>query len=454
MKTRILIIGDAGVPTGFERVVRGVADHLFARGDYDITIRGIGYYTSKKSFHNYPYTVKPWGGEHGDALGTTNMAGWVAEDRPELIFYIQDLWNITNYAAYKPREIPSVCYFPVDAPNLKPTYGLGLGAMSAAAAYTRFGAMEAASSVRKVMDHIFDAHDFQKSDKIGWSVLPKEEMQLHVHFDRLARYQNPSNWDVIPHGMERGVFEPRDKRRARELFQLPKDAKIVSNINTNQFRKRQDLTIRAFRQLLDLEPRAFLVMHCANGDREGWDLYDLVDYFGVPKDRVACIHYAKPRLSDDELCWLYNAADVNINTGGGEGWGLTGMESAACGVPQCVPDWSATREIWTGSAVLFPIANFRTEPKYLNTMHAEIDVVAAAQMMAAVLSDKALAKKLSDKAYQKAAEQLSWDEVGARFHTLFTKALAEPQLVSRSKPDLIALREPNVHSELVNRPVW
>jgi glycosyltransferase involved in cell wall biosynthesis len=447
------MVGDAGVPTGFERVVRGIADHLFARGDYDITVRGVGYHTAEESFHKYPYTVKPWGGAHGDPLGVRNTPEWLTEDRPELLFFVQDLWNITNYTSYKPREIPSVCYFPVDAPNLKPTYGLGLGAMAAAAAYTKFGAMEAASSVRKVADQIFEAHEHLTTEKLGWSVLPKDEMKLHVHFDRIARYQNPSAWDIIPHGMEKGRFEPRDKAEARRLFQLPLDAKIVSNINTNQFRKRQDLTIRAFKLLLALEPEAFLVLHCAGGDRDGWDLYDLVDYFGVPKDRVACIHYAKKNLTDDELCWLYNTADININTGGGEGWGLTAMESAACGVPQFVPDWSACRELWTGSGVLFPIDNFRAEPRYLNTMHAEIDIVAASELMADVLNNKEWHATLASRAYDKAALQLSWDEVGARFHTLFEKALTEPELIPLSKSDLIDRREPGVESELTNVPV-
>lgn len=455
---RLLIVGDAGAPTGFERVVRGIAEYLHTAGTYAVTVRGIGYTRAAEAALTYPWTVKPWGGQAGDPLGVTQVPRWLEEDRPDQVLFVQDLWNIANYAARLPRDFPATCYFPVDTPNLKPTYGLGLGAMRTAATYTRFGATEAAASVRRVTDQILQAnagHEGVRRGELTWATLPKGEMELHIRFDRMARYQNPDAWDVVPHGLDRGLFEPRDQATARAKFGIPADAFVVLNVNTNQFRKRLDLTVRAFRALLWQVPEAFLVLHCAGGDRDGWDLYDLVDYYGIPKDRVACVHYASPRLPNEDLCWLYNTADVQINTAGGEGWGLTSFEGAACGVPQAVPDWSATRELWRDHGYLIPVANYRTEPKYLNTMHAEIDVPALVSWLVDMAWSPARCRAAGSRAFDFAQGQPTWDEVGAQMAAVLARAAAEPPTAGLTAQALLAARAPQtLTSELATRPLW
>lgn len=452
MKTRLLIVGDAGCNTGFERVVRGIATHLLGTGMYDITVRAIGLHAMEKATRPYPYTIKPWGGTQDDPLGITQFKRWLQEDKPELVFIVNDLWEITNYLAHKPKELPAVVYFPVDTPNMKPMFCVGLGAATHAATYTEFAATEAAAGIRRMVDMIFASQPADSpvhTGPLGWMSLPKPPMNLHARPDRLARFQNLQGYSIIPHGMERGVFEPRDKRQARELIGVPQDAFVVSNVNANQFRKRQDLTIRAFKKLVDKVPEAFLLLHSAGGDRGGWDLLDLANYFEVPSDRVACVHYAKDNLTDDELVWLYNCADVQINTAGGEGWGLTSFEGAACGVPQLVPDWAATGELWKDYGILLPVQDFRVEAKRgLNTIHGEIDVNEAAFWLQTFATNPELRTTYSQRALEQAARQTTWDEVGAAFHQILQSALHEPELRPMTKADIYSAREGVVKSAL------
>lgn len=454
MKTRVLVVGDAGYPTGFERVVTGIAGWLHRTGNYEVIVRGTSYVEGKGK--SYPWKVKPCGGVSDDPLGVLAVTKWLEEDRPDVTVLVNDLWNITNYLSYFPKDAKTVAYFPVDTPNLKNIYCLGLGAVSRAVAYTRFGAMEAAAGVRDALDLVFQSYKDNKgvlSGGLEWMELPKDGMLLQARFDRFMRYQNPSEWTIIPHGMDLSVFGPRDKSKARELFGLPKDAFVVLNVNTNQFRKRQDLTLRAFKVLLERVPNAVLVFHCHGGDRQGWDLRQMALYLEIPPDRVYCVHHVRKSLSDSELCWLYNTADVQINTAGGEGYGLTSFEGAACGVPQLVPDWSATRELWKDHGILLPVANYRAEPKYLNTLHAEIDVEAAASVLAGIAESRAEWSKYSELALDLAASQWSWDQVGAAFEEQIQMALREPDAKRVTYAELGASREPGVQSELRGKPL-
>lgn len=453
-KPRLLIIGDQGVNTGFERVVRGITQHLYELGEYDITVRGLSFFDQAHSVREYPWLVKPWGGQKDDPCGVTNFTSWIKEDKPDVILIVQDLWNVTNYLSYKPREIPAVVYFPVDTPNLKPMFCVGLAAASEVVTYTHFGAQEAASGMRRMADMIFRTRVDEEFDTIPlvWSALPKGPMELHLRWDRFARFQNLKSWNIVPHGLEAGVFEKRDKVAAREFIGIPQDAFVVLNVNTNQFRKRLDLTLRAFKLLVDKVPEAFMVFHCAGGDEDGWDILDLAEYLGIPSDRIACVHYAVPKLTDDQLCWLYNCADVQINTAGGEGWGLTSFEGAACGVPQMVPNWSATRELWGSNAIQLKVDNYRVYERQLNTCHAEIDVVDAAKALIMFARNPDIRTTYSERALKVVADQKSWDEVGAAFHKIIQNALKEPEAKTVTKLEIIAGRDPDVKSELAGKP--
>lgn len=450
--TRVLVAGDAGVNTGFERVVRGISDHLFASG-WDVRVHGISY-TAESTERRYPYPVFPISTDPvRDPMGIDDIAGCVTEERPDVVLLIQDVWNIGGWLRGIPAELPVVGYFPVDGPNLKGvTCAPVAGRLSEGVTYTNFGAIEAAAGVRHGTDELFRLAATRTPAALTAPVVTMRNGRGDfLRMDRLARYQNPLGWRVIPHGLDRGCFGARDQGAARRAFGIPTTAFVVLNVGTNQIRKRLDLTLRVFAAFQRQRPDAFLVVHCQGGDREGWDLVQLADYLRIPTDRIRFIHQTSPNLTDESLCQLYNTADVQINTGGGEGWGLTAFEGALCGVPQVVPDWSATRELWGRTGGLIPIADVRVEPGFQNQHHAVIDVPAAARLLTTIYDSQEIRTTYREHAVAIATTQPTWADVGARFETVLTQALSEPRATAMPYSELVAERTPGVVSECDGR---
>lgn len=452
---RVLMVADGGWPSGFERVARGIGTHLQSTGRFDVVHRALGYGPDGKNrVAPYPYEIKSALQRAEDPLAVTQMPKWIKEDKPDVILMIQDIWNQTNYLGYVQRDLPTVGYYPVDTPNIKWSYAMGAASLTEAVPYTRFGAHETAIGVRDLVDVVLASYERQgvsMDQQATWMTLPKDDMELHLRVDRLMARQNTDEFRPIPHGVDSAKFFPMDKAECRQAWNFPENAFIVLNVNTNQFRKRQDISIRAFAKLAEEIPDALLVFHCMGGkDKDGWDLAQLARLYGI-QDRVICTHWSYPEVTDEQLRMLYNAADIQINTGGGEGWGLTSIEGGLCGVPQLVPDWSATREIWADSGVLLPVSDYRFEPKYINTAHAILDVNGTAAAMISLAEERDAAAVVGARCRQVALALPSWDEVGAAFAERIDSALltagtdAPPIRLS----DIKHARRDHLHSELL-----
>jgi glycosyltransferase involved in cell wall biosynthesis len=450
-KIRLLAVGDAGRPTGFEKIMRHVVRYLNDTGKYDIVIRGIGY-SEQTAVRSYPVPVKPASMEWEDPCGVFEFSNWIEEDKPDALFLINDLWNLAGYMTFKPPLLPTIAYFPVDCPNVQWSNALALSGVSEAVSYTKFGATETAIGVRDAVDIFAERVSTDHNAKLEWFQLPKFGRMISGRMDRLQRYQNVANYNIIPHGLETNIFKPMDKAKCRRRFGVPEDRFVISNVGTNQFRKRIDLTLRVFAKLRQTVPDAFLLLHCAGTTQhslDGWNLGQLVRAYGLT-GHVMLSHERHGEVSDQQLCMLYNCADVNINTGGGEGWGLCTMESAACGVPQVVPDWSATRELWTGNGMLLPVIDYRLEPKQvLNTAHAVIDVEESARLVASMV-DPAVRQQYADLALAFAAKQLSWERVGEAFDQIIQNAFTELPPAEVSLREMMDARNGELKSEITD----
>ena len=450
---RILAIGDAGSPTGFERVLRKNMDYLLSTGKYDISVGGIGYDGSPDMEYNYK--VYPM---HGDYLGYSNLETLIKKTKADVVWTVQDLWNIAHAVRYRPVEIPMVGYFPVDTPNMKWSYAMATGGLAAPVAYTNFGARETAAGVRDAIDLLVEGLDLKQLDreqKRQWISLPHpgDTHKLNLRLDYLAKWQNPESWNVVPHGVDRKQFYMEDKLACRKAFGIDEDAFIVGCASTNQFRKRQDLVIRAFAILAEKVPEARLVLWCWKSDERGWDLQQLARYYGV-FDKTYFVHDQTEELTEQELNQLYNCMDVHINLSGGEGWGLTSVETAQCGVAQMVPDWSATREIWKDYAYLVPVVDYRAEPKFLNTLHACCDVKAAGAWLIKLAKDRDFCRAQGDLAKSRVDLLPTWDETGKAFDRIITNVVSNNLApLPHSFDEILKLRKGEVDSEFWKRPL-
>jgi len=159
--------------------------------------------------------------------------------------------------------------------------------------------------------------------------------------------------DVLLHGFQPSMFFPMPKELARRQLQLPNDIFLFMNLNRNQPRKRYDILIMAFVELVVKYPTKplYLLCVCDKGDKGGWWLFELfqrelqmrgvsIEMFG---NRLI-ITSQNMAFKDEEINLFYNAADVGISTADGEGFGLCQFEQMGVGVPQIVPDIGGFKE--------------------------------------------------------------------------------------------------------------
>jgi len=162
--------------------------------------------------------------------------------------------------------------------------------------------------------------------------------------------------DILNHGFQSNAVFPMPKELARKQLQLPNDIFLFMNLNRNQPRKRYDILIMAFVELVVKYPTRpiYLLCVCDKGDKGGWSLFELfqrelkmrevsLDLYG---NRLI-ITSQNMSFRDEEINLFYNAADVGISTPEGEGWGLCQFEQMGVGVPQVIPDVGGFKEYCT-----------------------------------------------------------------------------------------------------------
>jgi glycosyltransferase involved in cell wall biosynthesis len=152
--------------------------------------------------------------------------------------------------------------------------------------------------------------------------------------------------DVLLHGFDSETVFPLPKELARKAASLPQDIFLFLNLNRNQPRKRHDILIMAFVELIVKNPTKplYLLCVCDRGERGGWWLFELfsreLKLRGVDLEPYAnrlIITAQNMNFRDEDINMFYNAADVGITTADGEGWGLCQFEQMGVGIPQVVP---------------------------------------------------------------------------------------------------------------------
>ena len=158
--------------------------------------------------------------------------------------------------------------------------------------------------------------------------------------------------DVLAHGIDSCVRHiPR--REARAALKVPDDVFLFFSANRNQPRKRLDLLVMAFVELIVKHPQRqlFLMCLCDKGDKGGYPLFDIfareLALRGVNPEHFAnrlMVTARDQRFTDEEMNIFYSAADVGVSCAEGEGFGLCAFEQMSLGIPQVLSDVVGHRE--------------------------------------------------------------------------------------------------------------
>jgi len=149
----------------------------------------------------------------------------------------------------------------------------------------------------------------------------------------------------LQHGFDPYVHYPIPKKLARQHFGLKADDYIIMNLNRNQPRKRWDVCLTAFAEVVSRhldEPIKLLIATALTG---AWSLIEVYERelkkrgITLEEGMKHIIVIDNPQqLSDEDVNILYNVANLGINTCDGEGFGLCNFQQAAIGIPQVVPE--------------------------------------------------------------------------------------------------------------------
>jgi len=174
---------------------------------------------------------------------------------------------------------------------------------------------------------------------------------------------------VIEHAVDSTIFSNlllTQRAALRKNVGLPTEAIVFLNANRNSQRKRQDLTIMGFVELMRRHQDKPLWLLMVTGvDPQKGAYYDIQRIFtdqlaragldlNVYGKRMAIIDTAPPNVVNDEgINQIYNMCDIGINTSDGEGFGLCQLEHLYTGAPQIVTDVGAYRSFLPASTTTF-----------------------------------------------------------------------------------------------------
>lgn len=146
-------------------------------------------------------------------------------------------------------------------------------------------------------------------------VLSKQFENIIKNSPLLNRYKHT----LIPNGIDTGIFRPIDKRAARDILNLPQDAKFIlfGAVNTDDYYKGYDLLQAALKKIYTPNTRC-LVFGYSTAKKGNNHLQ--THYLGYIHDQIS-------------LAIIYSAADVFVCPSRAESFSNTTLEALACGVP-------------------------------------------------------------------------------------------------------------------------
>ncbi|MFW5972955.1 MAG: glycosyltransferase, partial [Bacteroidota bacterium] len=218
---------------------------------------------------------------------------------------------------------------------------------------------------------------------------------------------------MIPCGFDPDELWPVEQAAARETLGIPRTDRVVLHLGRMVPRKGVENVIRAFalyRRSSDVPSRLLI----AGGESDAPDprltpeigrLQQIAENEGVDGSVVFV-----GRRRRQELRYWYSAADVFVTTPWYEPFGITPLESMACGTPVI-----GSRVGGIQYSVLDGVTGYLVPPN---------DAQALAQRLETIFSDPALRRTLGRKAIERANAKFTWEGVTRQIVALYEGVLA------------------------------
>lgn len=215
--------------------------------------------------------------------------------------------------------------------------------------------------------------------------------------------------EVVPPGVDHGLFVPGDRHAARRALGLDASAPLLLVVGRIQPLKGADLAVRC---LAELDPDVGLLVvggpSGSDGESEVRGLHALVAELGL-EQRVRFV----PPQPHDRLTAYYQAADVCLVPSRTESFGLVALEAAACGTPVVAAGVGGLRSVVDDGQT-----GFLVEGRHARDYAAPVDLL---------LSDRELARAMGTSAIARASRYM-WSIAAARLRRLYGDLAARAPL--------------------------
>lgn len=225
------------------------------------------------------------------------------------------------------------------------------------------------------------------------------------------------------HGFNKMSHFPIPKSIVRPFFGVKQEDFVVINLNRNTPRKRWDICMAAFAEVVAKKPNDPIKLAIATGVVGAWNLVEIYETelkkWKVPRDEglARLILIENPQsLSDDVTNMLNNLADIGINTASGEGWGLCSSEAMGIGIPQIVANVGGHKEFCTDeeSTIIEPCLNIYIDASIDPVVRGEAQLCHPSEFARAIIryyDDRVLLKEHGRKGRKKMLEIYDWKKI-------------------------------------------
>lgn len=258
----------------------------------------------------------------------------------------------------------------------------------------------------------------------------------------------------LHHGFNPDMHYPIPKTLARKFYGLKNEDFIVLNLNRNQPRKRWDICLQAFAVIAERKvPIKLLVATAVQG---AWNLLEVYERELMKRGLTLqdgmkhIILLDNPQqLSDEDVNFLYNVADIGLNTCDGEGFGLCNFQQAAIGIPQVVPNIGGFRDFFDEDNALL------VEPTMTYYVDNSRDMVCGeaelcryqdyAEALIKYYNDRDLMAKHGQNARNKIIAEYPWEKFGDKLYNIIKETTKNLATITEVDENVFAETEEDIN---------
>jgi glycosyltransferase involved in cell wall biosynthesis len=388
---KVLWLGDAGCHTGFARVTHAIGERLIAEYGHDVHVlaynhRGDHWPTSLKLYR--PTLLEP-----RDIFGRSRHIEMLAKIEPDIVVMLNDsniLVQLLFENSRDPERVllqyrPIITYIPVDGYNRPPGWASVLSNVTQVVAMSKFG--QEAFPGSHLVYHGVDTETF-------YPVSPDRPITT-------------SSGQTVS-----------TKRECKAIFGYDRDGFLILRVDKNSGRKDWPATWKALNPVLRRHSDIQVHFHTNRADNDSGILFppllsrepDTKGQFFLP-DELSMSSYQG--WSNEDLCALYNAADMFVTTSRGEGFGLTIAESLACGIPVIAQNVSAIPEVVGPGGILIPGERLITVPSGQDLWLPDIE--AFTEAIERLYLSAGMRRTLGEQGREHVVSSFSWDTAARKF---------------------------------------